>query len=89
MKENGARHLYPLWLLGNRSISGADPGFVERGGGRSGYRERHRREGFWRAPVEDPLWNFNGDARHRCIVDLEGTGGIWGMLLQKSFHKFD
>ena len=35
------------------------------------------------------LWNFNGDARHRCIVDLEGTGGIWGMLLQKSFHKFD
>ena len=37
---------------------GADPGFVERGGGRSGYRDRRRREGFWRVPFEDPLWNF-------------------------------
>ena len=27
-------------------------------GGRSGYRERRRREGFWRVPFEDPLWNF-------------------------------
>ena len=29
-----------------------------KGGGRSGYRERRRREGFWRIPFEDPLWNF-------------------------------
>ena len=36
-----------------------------RGGGRSGYRERRRREGFWRVPFEDPLWNFKrgGGAR--------------------------
>ena len=43
---------------------GADPGFVERGGGgRSGYRECLRREGFWRVPFEDPLWNFKRGAR--------------------------
>ena len=33
------------------------------GGGRSGYRERHRREGFWRVPFEDPLWNFKRGGR--------------------------
>ena len=33
-------------------------------GGRSGYRERRWREGFWRVPFEDPLWNFKrGGAR--------------------------
>ena len=33
---------------------------MERGGGAGakGYRERRRREGFWRVPFEDPLWNF-------------------------------
>ena len=37
-----------------------------KGGGRSGYRERHRREGFWRVPFEDPLWNFKRGARAPC-----------------------
>ena len=37
---------------------------MERGGGRSGYRERRRREGFWRVPFVDLLWNFKrGGAR--------------------------
>ena len=51
--------------------SGADPGFVEGGGGRSGYRELRRREGFWRVPFEDPLWNFKrGGARPLCPPPL-------------------
>ena len=32
-------------------------------GGRSGYRECRRREGFWRVPFEDPLWNFKKGGR--------------------------
>ena len=32
-------------------------------GGCSGYRERRRREGFWRVPFEDPLWNFKRGGR--------------------------
>ena len=33
------------------------------GKGRSGYRERRRREAFWRVPFEDPLWNFKRGGR--------------------------
>ena len=39
-------------------------------GGRSGYRERRRREGFWRVPFEDPLWNFKRGARAPCAPPL-------------------
>ena len=46
------------------------------GGGRSGYRERHRREGFWRVPFEDPLWNFNP----LILNPLRGGGSFSGNL---------
>ena len=41
-----------------------------KGGGRSGYRECRRREGFWRVPFEDPLWNFKRGARAPCAPPL-------------------
>ena len=49
---------------------------MERGGGRSGYRERRRREGFWRVPFEDPLWNFKGGGAPPAppyYINLYGT----------------
>ena len=65
------------------SLIGADPGFVEGGGGHSGYRERRWREGFWRVPFEDPLWNFKGGALRppnplviNWIRDINNRSGI-------------
>ena len=47
------------------------------GGGRSGYRERHRREGFWRVPFEDPLWDFKrGGARAPCAPPPESASDV-------------
>ena len=44
-------------ILSARTVSATGPNRGG-GGGRRGYRERHRREGFWRVPFEDPLSVF-------------------------------
>ena len=44
--------------------TGADPGFVERGGGAQRLPRAPQARRFWRATFEDPLWNFRrGGAR--------------------------
>ena len=73
-KENHSSTPYMQWIKGARPLLGRPlsrahdslQGWIQdlwKGGGRSGYRERRRREGFWRVPFEDPLWNFNGGGR--------------------------
>ena len=83
-KEHGGGSLillyeYTTTFRGGSRICG-------KGGGGSGYRECRRREGFWRVPFEDPLWNFKRGPRAPCappppLNPLVTFPGRWNVFL--------
>ena len=78
--------------------AGADPGFVKRGGGRSGgpvwrpsleFQKGGGRRG--RAPslalLEDPLWNFKSGARAPCAPPPESASAMYIILRRWGRNK--